>query len=368
MLEKKLKILTVVYDNIYSDPRASKFRETLIKKHDVYTLSIGDKEGASYNQIKEILLKGHNKIFELFYFWYCVINYVGKIKPDVILSHNYFTALPCWIASKYFGIPLLYDAYEFYVPEKGKKFPKRNFFFFLNEKFVSRRAELVFAANPERARLMKSAFGLRKRPIAILNIPIYQNPGIVKASIDIRNDEVKLVYEGFIVFSRFVDLLINSLEYLPENFKLIIIGDGPDVVKMKDLINSKSYKKRIDYMGRIDGRLIIPTLSDCHIGFVGYPFTNLNNKYCSPNKIYEYPAAGIPFVSSSQTSIWEITKKYHICNFYNYKEGAKGVANAIMDVAVNYTNYVIGIESFNANNTWSSEANKIIESLQCIKL
>ena len=34
---------------------------------------------------------------------------------------------------------------------------------------------------------------------------------------------------------------------------------------------------------------IIPLLSRCKLGFVGYPMEGLNNIYCSPNKIYEYP-------------------------------------------------------------------------------
>lgn len=363
MKHNNKSVLTVVFDRLSSDPRASKIREALKIEYEVYTISVDDGSPTEYSDHHKVIkISSKNKITRLFIFWLKVIGFIKETRPDIIFAHNYYVALPCWIGSKLFGIPLAYDAYEFYVPEKGVKFSIRNYFFFIQERFVIKRASHVFSANSERSRLMKAAFNLRNRPIPILNIPLY-NKSIVRISH--HTEEISIVYEGFITFTRFVDLLIESFEYLPQNYKLRIIGDGPDVNKMHRLISKKSYKARITYLGRIDGGKILPTLSQSTMGFVGYPSTNLNNRYCSPNKIYEYPAAGLPFVSTNQTSIRRVTDGYHICSFFDpQKDGARGIANAILEVANNYPYFTENIEQFNKDRSWQIEASKLLAELK----
>lgn len=357
-----MKVVTVVYEDIDYDPRASKFRDVLKEKYDVVTLSTSYDERVVIGSTQKIRLKKGHKYRNWFIFSYLVILRIKSIKPDVILSHNYATALSCWLASKFLGVPLAYDAYEFYTPQRGFSLSKRDYFFFFMEKFVIKRANLVFSANIERSRLMKSGFKLSCLPVPILNIPSYSIVSKGNKTID-KGGKVVVVYEGFISFTRFVDILIDSLSYLPEYFTLLIIGDGPDVDRMKALIASKSFKERINYIGRINREEVIPTLSTCDIGFVGYPFTDLNNRYCSPNKIFEYPASGIPFVSSCQSTILELTKKYKICSFYNpLKGGAQSIADAILTIASDYGEYTQGLSSFIQENSWDKERAKIQNS------
>jgi glycosyltransferase involved in cell wall biosynthesis len=361
-----MKIITVLFEDIDKDPRASKFRDVLSEHYDVTTLGTSFSERVLEGKKQTILLKKGRKYINWFSFFFKSIVRIIKNKPDAILSHNYDTAFPCWLASKVLKVPLAYDAYEFYAPQRGVQLSKRDMFFFVMEKYVIKRADLVFSANIERSRLMKSGFKLKDLPVPILNIPSFNCISKNTLNNNVRKDVV-VVYEGFISFTRFVDLLIDAFAYLPNHIRLVIIGDGPDVDKMKALIETKDYKSRIDYRGRINSNDVIPSLSKCDIGFVGYPFSDLNNRYCSPNKIYEYPAAGLPFISTMQSPIWQLTSKYNICAFYDpHIEGEQSIANAIMQIVNHYDAYTKNIRAFIKDNTWDKEAIKIREAFRDI--
>lgn len=361
------KILSVVFDDFLADPRAKKFYEALKEDYSVKVVSLCLIDGVRENNIT-VKSECKNRFVRLFKFWFFVWKQIKKERPDFIIGHNFYVGLPCYLASRFFKIPYMYDAYEFYFPRKKQPFSKRDWFFFLQERVAIKNASIVFAANTERARLMKQAYSLKQRPVSILNIPVYEVSDAVSEKQDFgEDDKVMIIYEGFISFTRFIDKLVDSLEYLPDRFGLTIVGDGADSNLLKEHIRGKSYSRRVHYMGRILNNEILPTISKCNIGFVGYPFTDLNNIYCSPNKIYEYPAAGIPFVSTKQHPIWDITEKYHICDFYDpYDNGAKEIANAIIRVSNNYSYYTRCIKSFNLENNWSKEIVKIKSALKDI--
>ena len=205
------RIVSLLNDEISKDPRASKFRDTLKKRYEVYSICSSFqnecRSGADFI-VKKCKRWG---ILALFLYWIRAVFIVKKIKPDYILAHDYFMALPGWIASKLFKKPLIYDAYEFYTPQRGVKMSKRDYFFFIIEKFVIKRSNLVFSANIERSRLMKSAYKLERLPVPVLNIPNYDHSIINKK---IFNPHfITVVYEGYISYTRFVDLLVDSFEY-----------------------------------------------------------------------------------------------------------------------------------------------------------
>ena len=353
------KILTIVNDEILKDPRALRFRRVLETQYDVFTICSSYFGGRKEESI--IILYKNQKlgIISLFIYWIKVIKLVRGIKPDAILAHDYYMAFPGLLSSLIYKIPLIYDAYEFYAPQRGVKMTMRDYFFFLLEKRAIKKSILVFSANLERSRLMKHAYKLKKRPIPVLNIPDFKTSG--KREGDYNPSFITVVYEGYIDFSRYVDSLVNAFEYLPENYNLLIIGGGHDEDRLKELISGKNYRNRIVYKGRVDTKDVIPCLQKCDIGFVGYPFTDLNNRFCSPNKIYEYPSAGIPFVSTKQSTIWHITRDYHICEYYDpVKEGPRGIAEAIIKIANNYTWYSERLSVFLKDNSWDIEAKRLL--------
>lgn len=155
---------------------------------------------------------------------------------------------------------------------------------------------------------MRAKFRLHTTPLPILNISSQLPNGAPVLEVLSRYplmEEIKgkkiLVYEGFISEERSVDKFIDMLKYLDNNYVLLYIGDGPDRAKVEEYSKKLNMDKRCYFMGNIPMLDLSSLLSLCSCGLVSYPFTDLNNKYCSPNKIFEYPGAGIAIISSKST-------------------------------------------------------------------
>ncbi len=355
------KVLTVVYDDILTDPRASKFKKSLSELYSVTTLSLALIDGERVPGDYAYKSKG-GRFVKLFMFWFCIIKVCMRVRPDIIVAHNYYVVFPCMLVSKIFKAKFVYDSYEFYVPQRGVKFPLRSYFFFYQEYLSIKKADLVFSANRERARLMKGVYRLRTLPIPILNTPISQSATDIKQK---DTETFMIVYEGVMALGRHLAFLMDILRFLPDNYSIKFIGNGPDFEKLKEMADKHPNKDRITFVGRLSTSEIMPQLAMCDLGFVGYSYEGLNNIYCSPNKIYEYPAAGIPFISTNHSPIYSITHDYHICEFFNpQKDSAEDIARNIIEMSQRMGYYKELIPKFNADHTWKAESEKVISAFE----
>lgn len=96
-------------------------------------------------------------------FWAQAIREVFRLRPDVVYAQNFFSTLPAWVAARLTGVRFIYDAYELIVPEPGRKFLFHDRFWYLLERLTVPRADLVIAANRERAEIMAEHYQLPRR-------------------------------------------------------------------------------------------------------------------------------------------------------------------------------------------------------------
>lgn len=368
-----MRILTVTYLKINSDPRARKFAETLSENHEVHVLDLDESENTKGYTVWGVKSKS-NPIISLFSFWLKIFVVAFKIKPDVIVAHNYYNVFPVYVVSALLGKKRVYDSYEFYVPSRSQKLTKRSHFFYLLEKVSVRRYKTIFSANIERSRLMKAKYGLKDLPIPILNI---SNPIFIKDSSLISLKEkypnlgtfidegIVIVYQGYMSIERNIAEYLKILSFLPQPFKLLYVGGGPDLDKIRAEIENKKMKDRALAMGKIAMDDIIPLVKNCSYGIVTYPFHNYNNRYCSPNKIFEYSQAHIPFISSSQSTIRRIMHGVDYVCYIDVKD-AELSANAIVEFNKGYLKNDSIFDGFNNKYNWSNEKKKITNAFAVI--
>ena len=53
--------------------------------------------------------------------------------------------------------------------------------------------------------------------------------------VDIDPKLINILFVGRLTFQKNVSVLIKAFEYLPSNFKLSIVGDGPELEELKEL-------------------------------------------------------------------------------------------------------------------------------------
>ena len=365
-----MKILAATNVNYYSDPRAFKIDEGLANKNEVFVLSPvkGKIENTKVKVFDYKEITSH-VVFDLIKYWIVLVYYAIRLRPDVLIGHNYYVAFPCLIV-KIFSprTKTVYDSYELYIPSKRYKLKVRERIFYTLEKISIKSFNLILCANYERARLMKRKFRLKELPMSVPNISTVffdEEPsnGMITQkypSILSIKDSVKLVYQGFIGAGRQLDKFLYIINELPAKYSMLFIGGGPDLQSLKDLTNKLNISKRVVFLGNVPMKDVFPLISFCDYGLISYPFSDLNNIYCSPNKIYEYPAAGLPMISSKQNTIVTILKKYNITCFVDYND-ISGSARKISEFvdSSNAEDIKHQIELFLKENNWQNVMNDI---------
>ena len=370
------KVLAATYEFFSRDPRAYKIDVALSKQYDVTAfVKEEDLSAFSATPVKFVTVKEdeqNNKYIRLFRFWRKLIVEAKIERPDFLVAHNYYLVIPAYVIKKVVGCKVIYDSYELYVPSKRNKLPKRQLLFYYLERLCIRSFDLVIAANEERARMMKVKFRLPERPLSVMNISssLFEKIDYEKVieekypSLLSLTNKIKLVYQGVLSGDRELDKLVDIIALLKDEFSLIYVGDGPEKEMLQKKAEVMSLSNRVLFTGRVPMQDISPILSFCDYGIVSYPFGDYNNRYCAPNKIFEYPGAGLPMISSEQATIVSLTNKYDIVQYVNYSK-TEETARLISQFSerVNKTNAKSRIDNYLQNVSWEKEENKLLETI-----
>jgi glycosyltransferase involved in cell wall biosynthesis len=315
---------------------------------------------------------GRSKAMHLRFF-IRLIALVLEIRPSIVYAHDFFMAFPGWCAAKLVGARYVYDAHELIVPEKYTAMSKKERVWYWLERLIVRRADLVIAANTPRAKAMADHYKLPTVPLAIRNITpapavrldnaaiVLRYPALVRRS----PEECLCVYQGDINLERGLGVMVAAMSYLSSNYRLLVIGGGPDVAAMMMLADQQHCADKVNILGKVPRDDLHDMLRFCDIGVITYSFHGLNNVFCAPNKVFEYAFAGIPIVSTGQPPLLELVADTGIgrTTASGRAPSASELAAAIEDVREHASQCKSALKSFLEANNWINEAALLREAM-----
>lgn len=133
------------------------------------------------------------------------------------------------------------------------------------------------------------------------------------------NKPLKLLYQGTSNVERrclreVIQVIGNNEEEVL--LKLAVGGKSKYIEQIKELIKETSNPDRFIFEDFAPYPKHFKHTFDAHIGLMLYdPSVSLNYKYCSPNKLFEYPMLGLPVISSNQPHLKECIEEndFGIC-------------------------------------------------------
>ena len=336
------RILFLLYGSIEFDGRVRRMQQIAAEIGEVYTLDTGLGQSATTERAnhERMLLKPHWSIVRRHLsFWRDAVSAARRVRPDIIVAEDFFCSFPAFLAARTCGARLVYDAHELIVPAPGESLSWRNWFWYRLERFVAPRCDYIVAANPERAEIMQQHYGLSRKPDYMRNIPaakqvtdaeradaLTRYPALKRRS----SNEKILIYQGDVSLRRGLGRFIEALEHLPSEWRLIVVGSGPDLDALKEMAAPLQAAGRFDALGRLPNQDMPAVTVHCDVGIVTYPFEGLNNIYCAPNKIYEYMLAGLPVIASNQVTIASLLNDLPYGEMFAKEVGAETLAGKII--------------------------------------
>lgn len=370
------RILVLLYGDISFDGRVKRIIEIAAAHGDVILVDVSEQRIASpvpgvAKHERIVMKKNWGNVRRHLSFWVRCLSAALSHRPATVFAEDFFTTFAGYMSARMTRAHLVYDAHELIIPEKdGGRFLREQFWYYL-ERFTVHRCNLVIAANPERAEIMQRHYRLPVCPTYMRNIPRWPEAKAIPVS-DLRSicgflvksgpsDKI-VIYQGVMSIRRGIDRFVEAMSYLPPNFRLILVGDGPDLERLKQMGRLLESENRFSAIGRVSNDQLAAITAVCDVGVVTYPYSGVNNIYCAPNKIYEYAQAGVPMIATNQPPIERLFKTYAIGETISRFDSVQEAAQKILRIAV-HGEWRAELERFLRDNRSDVEYNRISEAL-----
>ena len=219
---------------------------------------------------------------------------------DILHANDFDTHITALILQNKYSSKTIYDSQEFFpVSNSVFSFVEKFFYSRIDRKYCHK-ADLIVTVTPQLGTHIKRVYGLNR----VFIIPnAYPRLSLLNQINPVLKDlKKKFVFQGNFSLNRGLEILISAWESqsLSQIAELYLVGP-----------NNRHKEKLIDLaksLGTIDNGVYFPdavspenlvgNLSSYDVGIIPYPPIDNNFKYCCPNKLGQYMAAGIAVMSN----------------------------------------------------------------------
>ncbi len=324
-----MRIVMVVTNPFKPDPRVYKEAKSLAKYgHEVYVIA-WDREGKYPTEEKVEGFKvirigpkaeyGPLMALKLPFFYLNTFKVILNLKPDVIHTHDFDTAILGFIFKLLMGVKWVYDIHDLY------------FTFFSMEGKRSLIGRLVRWIDIGLAKWADSVIvatqsiggkheGLREyyvklgvfpeRVMTIWNVPDL-NEFLNDSNVDVSEKSDKYII-GFIGGQRTVSNFLELFEAIKDwvlLYKVLFVGKGKKTEALKKIVREKYPKLDVEFIDDVDYRLVSKYYRQCDVVYSCFP-PRENIKRGISIKVFEATALGIPVIVNENTLNSDYVREY----------------------------------------------------------
>jgi len=229
-----------------------------------------------------------------------------RLKPDIVHCHDCLT-LPTGVRiKKKLRIPLIYDAHEIYEAAATRMAGVTDYYARIHKKYL-RHVDGFIAVNDSAALYYQHAYPEIPKPVVIRNAiqlsPGDSYDGRLHEAAGLPDDRRILLYQGGFSDGRGLPTLVRAAFLLPQDWSLVMMGWGPLAGQLKQIAAQAVIRSgREDDQDKV--RFIPPApqkelkswTQGATVGIIPYEGMMLNHWIATPNKLWEYPSAGVPLI------------------------------------------------------------------------
>lgn len=297
---------------------------------------------------------------------------------DEIMNRRHYAVIHChdlntlpagyWLARR-FQLKLVYDSHEIFNEMAGKNKLEKWIGRWIEKRLLSR-ADAMITVNEHLKNHFIERYGSVPPMTILQNVPEHHPTkssvpnDYFRSKYGLDEQDILLLYQGGLNPHRGLDLILSAMERLPDRYKLILLGDGRIRRKLEQIVQLKNLAARVFFHDQVPADQLLGYTRQTHIGLVMYENTSLNNYLSTPNKVFEYMAAGIPTIASDHPGkqIVEL-EGTGVC----VEETPEDIVKAIHLIQSKYDEYRERCLRAASKYTWDQEKEKLIR-LYCLLL
>jgi glycosyltransferase involved in cell wall biosynthesis len=260
----------------------------------------------------------HHGNWERVYFYHHQFLAAALQHPSAVcVAHDLPVLAAAAIAAIEFGASLVYDAHELY-PEQFHFSSRQKALFSDAEAALIKHADLVTTINGSIAAEMAARYGIVS-PELILNAPavpaLPRKGDPLREDLRIPHDKRILLYQGSLSLNRNLEGLIAAMaQVASDDIVLVMMGPGTDVsCKLKRIASSDgTLGRRVFFRDAVPQTELLHYTGGAEVGIIPYQSIDLNSRYCTPNKLFDFIVAGLPILAND---LPELRKFVHETGF-----------------------------------------------------
>ncbi len=238
---------------------------------------------------------------------------IEQLDGDIFVAHD-LPLLPVAVeAARRHGGKIVYDSHELFAEQEFGRLEKANWRDL--ERQTIGKADLVITINDGIATELARRYSVTQ-PTIVMNCERRfsrheEKRQALRRSHGFGPETKLLLFQGFFLKHRNIDTLIKAMPLLTDqNIVLALLGDGPDVERLKKLARRLRTGPRVRFLGQVPQEDLLDYTVMADAGIIPYRRTSLNNILCTPNKLFEFTAARVPIISSSLPQIEDLLTKH----------------------------------------------------------
>ncbi len=106
-----------------------------------------------------------------------------------------------------------------------------------------------------------------------------------------------VLFQGWISAERNIETVVRAMEFVPEPARLAVIGYGEHEAELRRIVAEKGLGQRVHFLGRVPSEEMLGYTVQADLGVIPYLPIDLNHRFCSPNKFFEYVLSGVPVLA-----------------------------------------------------------------------
>jgi len=317
-----------------------------------------------YKQLRNFLMIFHKPLSFLDYYQRS-LKIVRQEPADIYHAHDLNTLPVAYWAKRLTGGKIVYDSHELYTEISTLSRLERRIFRCC-ESYLIHQVDKVITVNQSIASELSKRYKI-SLPEVIMNCPVINNQkgspceNLLLKRLGFGKAVPLILYQGGYAPNRGLQNLILSAHYLNEGV-IVLMGWGRLEQELKNLVKAENLNDKVMFLDPVPQEELLIHTQCATLGVIPYQFVGLNNYYTTPNKLFEYIAAGLPVVASNFPELKRIVEGYNLGKTFD-PEDPKDIAAAINDVLSDKARYEEmrknALEAAKVFN-WENESKKLL--------
>lgn len=226
--------------------------------------------------------------------------------PDAIHIHDHVCLTAAEKYKTAFDAPIVWDAHEIYEELAGLEDVRRS----VNPRIIRDNARFVsefITLNASIAKVYAERYPELPDAVLIPNaaefttFPTYD--GRLHRAAGLDDDQWILLFQGGFAGHRGISALLEVAAELEERWSIVFMGWGKLEASIREraseLDDRPSNRARISVVPGAPHSELASWSAGGALGAIPYEDTGLNHRYCTPNKLWEFPASGVPILATN---------------------------------------------------------------------